>query len=413
MGEIGTEQLLGLLAALGGGLLVGIERERRKGEDPRHDPAGVRTFTVVALIGAIAALLGDVAVGVAGAAIAAIVVTSHWRSVEHDPDLTTETALLATFLLGALAPSRPQLGAGLFVALTALLQSKQALHHFTRQVLSARELDDALLLAASVLIVMPLLPDRTLDPWDVLNPRKLWLFAVLVMGINALGYIALRTLGAGRGLVLAGLLGGFVSSAATIAGMGQRAGSDPRLLPGCVAAALLSCIATVVQLFLILGVVAPGLLRHLLLPLTAGGLMALFVSAWFVWRSRDIHAGDGDGLHGRPFAPRQALGFMAIIAVALLASTWLKQLWGEGGVLAAAGATGLADVHAAAITLGQLVSADGLANHEASHALALAFTTNSLVKCFFAGMNGAAYARPVIGGVLAINAAVVLVALLT
>jgi len=141
--------------------------------------------------------------------------------------------------------------------------------------------------------------------------------------------------------------------------------------------------------------------------------MALFVSAWFVWRSRDIHAGDGDGLHGRPFAPRQALGFMAIIAVALLASTWLKQLWGEGGVLAAAGATGLADVHAAAITLGQLVSADGLANHEASHALALAFTTNSLVKCFFAGMNGAAYARPVIGGVLAINAAVVLVALLT
>ena len=237
---VGAEQLFGLVAALGGGLLVGVGRERQKAQQPQHEPAGVRSFTVVALVGATAALLGPVAVAVAGVAVAALAVASYWHSVEHDPGVTTELALLATFLLGALAQGHAQLGAGLFVAPALLLQSKAWLHRFTRQVLSEDELRDALLLAASALIVLPLLPDRAFDPWAVLNPRKLWLYAVLVMAINALGYIALRAFGAGRGLVLAGLLGGFVSSAATIAGMGQRAAAQPRLVAGCVAAALLS-----------------------------------------------------------------------------------------------------------------------------------------------------------------------------
>lgn len=405
---VGAEQLFGLVAALGGGLLVGVGRERQKAQEPQHEPAGVRSFTVVALIGAMAALLGPVAIAVGGIAVAAMAVASYWHSVEHDPGVTTELALLATFLLGALAQAHPQLGAGLFVALALLLQSKAWLHRFTRQVLSEEELRDALLLAASALIVLPLLPDRAFDPWAVLNPRKLWLYAVLVMALNALGYIALRAFGAGRGLVLAGLLGGFVSSAATIAGMGQRAAAQPRLLAGCVAAALLSCVATVVQLAAILFAVAPQLLRQLLLPLGAAGVTAVIVAAWFVWRGHGAHNGDGEVVQGRPFALRQALLFAAIVAAGLLLASWLHGAWGENGVLAAAAATGLADVHAAAVGLGQLVSGGGVAAPEAAWALAAAFSANSLVKCAAGAVGGLRYFVPVAAGVVLINLALVL-----
>jgi uncharacterized membrane protein (DUF4010 family) len=403
---IAAGQLFGLVAALGGGLLVGIGREREKAQQGR-EAAGVRSFAVVALAGAVAMLLGPVALAIAGAAVAAMTVASYWHSAEHDPGVVTELALLVTFLLGALAQPQTQLAAALFVALAVVLESKTDLHRFTRQVLSERELGDALLLAAAALIVLPLLPDRAVDPWQVLNPRKLWLFVVLVMGINAAGYVALRVFGAGRGLALAGLLGGFVSSAATIAGMGQRASSDAHALPGCIAAALLSCIATVVQLAVILFAIAPGLLIDLAVPLLAAGVAAAAIAAWFVWRSRAAANDAARAELGRPFALRQALLFVAIVAAALLLSTALRHYFGDGGVLAAAAAAGFADVHAAAVSLGQLAGSGGLAHAEAAWALAAAFTTNSFVKCVAATTGGKAYAVPVIVGVLAINAVLV------
>lgn len=403
---IATDQLFGLVAALGGGLLVGIGREREKAQQGR-EAAGVRSFAVVALGGAIAMLLGPVALAIAGAAVAAMTVASYWHSAEHDPGVVTELALLVTFLLGALAQSQAQLAAALFVALAVVLESKTSLHRFTRQVLSEQELGDALLLAAAALIVLPLLPDRAIDPWQVLNPRKLWLFVVLVMGINAAGYVALRVFGAGRGLALAGLLGGFVSSAATIAGMGQRAASDAHALPGCIAAALLSCIATVVQLAVIVFAIAPALLVDLAIPLGAAGLAAAAIAAWFVWRSRANGDEASPAKLGRPFALRQALLFVAIVAAALLLSTALRHYFGGSGVLAAAAAAGFADVHAAAVSLAQLANGGALPHSEAAWALAAAFTTNSLVKCFAATTGGKAYARPVIVGVLAINAVLV------
>ncbi len=404
MNEFATQPVIGLLAALGGGLLVGVERERRKGDGSNREPAGVRTFTLVALLGAIAAQLGQGVVLLSVFSVAVFAVAGYLRRIEYDPGLTTEIALLATLLLGVLAMSTAGLASGLFVALAILLQSKQALHHFTRQVLSERELDDALVLAASVLIVLPLLPDVAIDPLDVINPRKLWLFAVLVMTINALGYIALRALGNSRGFALAGFLGGFVSSAATIAGMGQRAASDPTLRSACIAAALLSNVATMIQLALILLAVSPDLLRHIALPLFMATITAVLIAARFVWHSHGTEQKNAQGPQGRPFALLQAITFAAIVTSALLVAAVLRLWFGESGVFVAATAAGFADVHAAAVTVGQLVRDNNLGIVEASFALAAAFTANSLVKCGAAWMGGAGYAWPVMGGVATINA---------
>lgn len=408
MEVLNTPPLFGLMAAVGGGLLVGVNRERQRARNPGHEPAGVRSFTLVALIGAVAALCGDVAVGVAGVGIAALVAIAYWHSSPRDAGVTTELALFAAFLLGVFCQAQPTLGAALFVALALLLQSKSTLHRFILQVLSESEIEDALLLASSALIVLPMLPDRTFDPWSVLNPRQLWLFAVLVMTVNALGYVALRALGSHRGLPLVGFLAGFVSSSATIAAMAQRARSHETMTLAYAGAALLSCVATVVQMAAILSVIAPPLARAACLPLAASGVIAVGVAGLGMWRGRAIADSDLDLLRGRAFALPQAVLFALIAAAALLASRLLLTAVGEGGALAAAAAAGMADVHAATLAVGQLSNADGLAGANALWALALAFTANSAVKCFAAAVGTKRYAGSVIAGVLSINAGFVL-----
>ena len=401
--DFDRDVLFGLLVAIGGGLLVGIERERRKGEGPTRGAAGMRTCMIVAMIGAIASLLGETVLLLAGVGVIALGLVSYRRSRDSDPGLTTEFALLATLLLGALAMTRMQVAAGLFVLLAITLVSKTPLHRFARSVLSEQELDDALRLAASVLIVLPLLPDHSIDPLGVLNPRRLWLFAVLVMALNAAGYVALRMFGPGRGLAVAGFLGGFVSSTATISGMGQRAKAAPDLRSECVAAALLSNIATIVQLVLILLAVSPELLRHLALPLAAAGGAAATIGAIALFR---IHVSPQTGqstTYGRPFALPQAILFAFIVALALLGSALLRRWLGESGVLAAAAAAGFADVHAAAISLGQLLQTSDVPLHVAALALVIAFTSNSIVKCIGASAGGTAYAVQVTGGIVLIN----------
>jgi len=411
--EVDPTSLLGLLVALGGGLLVGIDRERRKGEGPTRDAIGLRTCMLASMSGAVAALLGTPALIIAGAAVIAFGMLSYQRTREADPGLTTEFALVATFLLGALAMTRMPLAAALFVVLAIVLAAKSALHRFARNVLSEDELADMLRLSAAILIVLPLLPDRAIDAYGVLNPRMLWLYAVLVMAINAAGYVALRMLGPGRGLALAGLLGGFVSSTATIAGMAQRSRADASLRTACISAALLSNIATIVQLALILLAVSPALLRELALALGAAAATAAAFGAFALWRARGAPRSDNPAAYGRPLALRHALLFAAIVSAALFASALLRDWYGQGGVLIAAAATGLADVHAAAVSVGQLATRTDLPPRDAALALCLAFATNSLLKCIAAATGGRAFAMPVIAGIVAIAATLVGVVFLT
>ncbi len=396
-----------LLAALGGGLLVGIERERSKGSGPGRKPAGVRTFALAALAGAISAMIGNGVLILSAFAIAALVLVGYLRSNGEDRGLTSEMALYVVFLLGALSAGQPQVAAALYVVVAIVLAFKQALHHFTRQVLTEAELGDLLLLAASVLVILPLLPDRTVDPFDVLNPRKLWLLVVLVMSINAAGYIALRLLGARRGLLLAGLLGGFVSSAATIGSMGQRARAAPDTRDAAVAAGLMSNVATVIQLVVILAALSVDLLREVAPALaTAGAATALVAFLSFLRTRGRLPRVDQDTTAERPFDLGHALLFAAIIGAALLLSAALQAWLGGGGVIIAAAMAGLADVHAAAVSLGQLSATSALPVGEAGLALAAAFATNSLVKCIAAfATGGMAYARPMIIGIAAINLA--------
>ncbi|HKQ15637.1 MAG TPA: DUF4010 domain-containing protein, partial [Steroidobacteraceae bacterium] len=233
------EQLIIRLgAALAVGLLIGVERERNKGQGPRRAAAGVRTFTLIALAGAISVELGGLPAFLVIAALVGLLAgLSYLRSFRDDPGLTTEVAMLVTVLLGGLTLRNPQLAAGLAVVVTIVLASRTRAHDWIKNVLTDEEVRDGLLLAAAALVILPLLPQQAIDPWGVVNPRKLWTLAVLVMAINGLGYIAVRTLGAKVGLAIAGFFSGFVSSTATIGAMASRSKARPELHRSAVAGA--------------------------------------------------------------------------------------------------------------------------------------------------------------------------------
>ena len=156
-------EITGLLAAIGIGLLIGIERERAKGGGSDRAAGGIRTFTLLGLLGALAHLMGHFGVLVAGIFVSLAVVASYRRSRATDPGLTTEVAMLVTFSLGVLAMRMAPVAAGMGVVVALVLAAKSRLHRFTRQVLTAQEMHDLLLLAAAAFVVLPLLPDRTID----------------------------------------------------------------------------------------------------------------------------------------------------------------------------------------------------------------------------------------------------------
>ena len=399
-------ELASVCVAFGIGLLIGVERERSKGDGPARGAAGVRTFLLVALAGAIAQRIGGVGLAVGGGFVALAALAAYQRSRRTDPGLTTEVAMLVTFLLGALAMRATPLAAALGVVVALVLAAKSRMHRFVRDTLTERELHDALLLAAAAAVVLPLLPDRAVDPWQALNPHKLWLLVVLVMAINAAGYIALRLLGAGAGLALAGFVGGFVSSTATVAAMGERARAAPQFTPQCAAAALCSNIATILMLAVVVGAVSPAMLARLTVPLVCAGIAALLSAALVGLRGRGARVDGVAVAPGRPFEPKHALIFAAIVAAILLLSAGVHRWLGDAGVRIAAGVSGLADLHAAAASVAQLVAIGTVPSADAGWPVCIALIANSASKLFMAGARGGArYLRLLLPGVVAIAAA--------
>jgi len=379
------DTLSGLAVALGLGLLVGIERERRIGAG--QGSAGVRTFALIALAGALAERIGGVGIAIGGAFVVLAALASYRASRERDPGLTTEVAMLVVFLLGVLAMRELGLAAALGVAVALLLATKSRLHHFVRGVLTDQELHDALLLAAAATIVLPLLPDRAIDPWQVLNLRKLWLLAVIVMAINAAGHIALRAFGARTGLLLAGLAGGFASSTATIASMGARARRNPELATACAGAGVVSNVSTVVQLGVVAGALSPSLLARMWWPLAAAGVVIVAFALAAAWGSRKVEAGE-TALKGRAFEPTHALLFVAIMAATMLASAAMLAWFGDAALDLTLALSGLADVHAAAASAAQLVAVGRIDVEAAMPGIALAFAANSAMKLGMAYATG-------------------------
>ncbi|MFM8376980.1 MAG: MgtC/SapB family protein, partial [Phenylobacterium sp.] len=392
---------LKLLLALGIGLLVGVERERSKGSGPSRGAAGLRTFGLIGLVGGAAGLFGQpLLVAVAGLFVAAAAVASYRRSRPDDPGLTTEVAMFATYLLGVMTADRPQAAVAAGVVMAVLLAARAPLQALVRDILTQREIMDGLAFAIAALVVLPLLPNRAVDPLGVLNPFALWRLAVVMMGLSALGYVAQRLAGGQRGLLLAGLAGGLVSSTATIAGMARRARETPAATPADAAAGVASMLSSMAYLAVLLATLRPQVLAVLALPMLAGGTVIL-AYAVFLARRGDATP-PSDGAHGRAFDLRATAVFVGLVAACTLVSRLLELWLGDRGVLAGAAATGLADAHAAALSVTGLAAAGKLADAVAGLGVLAALVANMLIKAPTAWvLGGTAYGvRVSLGAVL-------------
>jgi uncharacterized membrane protein (DUF4010 family) len=393
-----------VLVALGAGLLIGVERERRGNDEQVPPAAGVRTFAITALLGVFASLSGSPVV-MAGILLGVVSLTalSYFRTRERDPGLTTEMALLATFLTGVLAASNPLLAAATGVLIVVLLVSRGWLHEFARTRLSEQELRDAVLLAAAAILVLPLLPDHPIDPWGVVNPRLAWKLTVLIMLVDATGYVAQRLVGARAGLPISGLLGGFVSSTAVIATMGKRVKSEPAVCPAAVAGAALSQVATVIQLALVLAVSDAVLLGQLRWPLIAMGLAAAAYGVAMLLASKN-HASPPPPT-GRAFRLRTALLFAAAFTAVALLVAWLQHSFGTTWALAGVVAGGFADAHSTAASVGSLTAQEKMTRELAAIAVGLIVTTNTISKMGFAWAGGGRYFARLAPGLVLLIAA--------
>ena len=379
------------LVALAIGLLLGFERER---SHIRTLPAGSRSFALLSLAGAAAASFDHWAVSAGIVVVGLLMALAYFRTSEQDPGTTTEIAALVAYLLGALAYTAPSVAVALSVIVAGLLTSKSRIHRFARQMVSEIELEDAIKFLVAAFVILPLLPDRGIGPYGVLNPAKVWLLVVLLTGIGWIGYIGVRALGPQRGLLVTGLAGGFVSASATTASMGRLSRTaDEMRAP--LAGALVASLATFIQLLVVIGFVEPEVLRRLWPPVVAGAMVLVVVAA-VVYRGAAVAPQDAEVISAgiephtsaRPFSLRPALVLAAVLVFALFVGRWGADVLGSRGAVLAAAAAGLADAHAGALGAASLAAKGTITVDSALQAIAAALGSNLLVKSVLAFTSG-------------------------
>ncbi len=402
MSHVSFEEIFfGFLIALAAGALIGLERQQSMALGKKLRIGGVRTFPLLALAGALSALLANT-LGVwpifgALLVIGMFLAVSYYQewSREGAPGITTEVAALITFLLGVLAllPGLP-LATGprylLIVAsagvVMALLSFKEPLHQAV-----ARMSEDDIYATAKfvilVLVVLPLLPDRAFGPFHVLNPFEIGVVTVLVAGISFLGYVATRVAGDRKGLVVTGVLGGLVSSTAVTVSLANRVRDVPKTTT-LAAVAILTASATMFpRMLTVVGIVDPELLPVLLGPLGAmtavgyGGALALYL------RSRHDLPEAEPVSHRNPFELASALKFGLFFAVVIFVTKAAQTFLGDRGLYASSALAALTDVDAITLSVARF-HREGLAASTAAVAITLAALTNSVAKAGLAAWLG-------------------------
>lgn len=370
--------------ALGLGILIGLERERAKGEE---GGAGVRTFALIALAGAIAGYL-EQNLGLGWLALAIFVAVgalliSHYvlTSLHGDTGITTEVSALLAFLLGLLcAHGQLQVAAWVAVAMALMLALKGWLHRLARRI-DADDVEATLKFAIVTLIILPLVPDQNYGPapLDVLNPYKVWLMVVLISGLNFLSYLLIKIVGAEHGIGIAGLLGGLASSTAVTLGFSQRSRQ-----PGADASALALGILLAWTVMFFRVVVMTGLISAQLglrLAVAMGVLCAVSLGACFwLWRRRQAKE-RGEVKPGQnPFELDQAIKFGLLFGIVVFVAKAAQVYLGDAGLYLAAGIAGLSDVDAITLAMADLARNDAQNLDVAARAIVIAALANTLVK---------------------------------
>jgi uncharacterized membrane protein (DUF4010 family) len=385
-------QQLGVALAIG--FLVGVERgwRTRYAEDETR-AAGLRTYSLIGLLGGVAGVLANIW-GVAAFAVLAGTFGLTWLAfklwetfIDGDLSATGAVAGLLVFSLGALATSgQTALAVGAAVVTVAILGFKHAMHDWLRG-LKFEELTSALLILAATLVVLPLLPEGALDPYGAFDPRQLWVLTIVIATATFGAYVALRALGPQTGLYVGAALAALVSSTVATLDLARRAKDKRADTSHAAAAAALANVVMFVRVGVLTAVFAPSALSRTIPALAAACVASIVAAAWLGWRARQAPAAPGDLELGSPLDIKAVVRFALVLAAIMALSRVALYYSPSAGVLLFAAIAGLADVDAAVLALGGLLR-EGVAASVASAGILIAVAADTMLKIgigFFIG----------------------------
>lgn len=403
------ELLLNLATALSVGLLIGTERSWSGRDNTGQELAGIRTFGLAGLFGGLATLsaihFGAAAwiamfVALALLTIAGYVIESRTYA---DHGMTTEVALLITFLLGSLAVAEMRLLAASVAVVVALLLSLKARLHGALRKLSEAELSGALKLLFISVVLLPVLPSQGYGPWQAFNPYTTWWMVVLIAGIGFAAYVAIRVLGTRHGLMVTALLGGIVSSTAMTITLARL--NTEKLRPALAAGLLATSALMFPRVLLEVGLINRALLPSLLAPMLTAGLIYAAGALFYYLRAGQQPPSGAEPPLKNPFELGPALRFAGLLVIILFLVEGARRLLGDTGIYLVALLSGLTDVDAITLSLSNSARTD-LSEMVAVRGIFLAALSNSLVKAglilFIGGRAMAVLTLPfMLGGLVA------------
>lgn len=373
-------------AALGLGMLIGLERERTR--DGAQTFAGVRTFSLVALFGAISVYAGETSglswiVGLVFLAILALVLSAYFITAKSgEIGATTEVSILITFFIGCLC-AWDQVGiAGAITVITMLLLALKGWLHNLAKRIEPSDVEATLKFAIITLIILPLVPDTNYGPvgLEVINPYKTWLMVVLIAGLNFIGYILVKVLGREHGLGITGLLGGLVSSTAVTLSFSQRSRTESNLAPVLALAILLAWTVMFFRVVIEVGVVNFSLAKSLVSGMALMGAVSLGICLILWRRGRSTETAEVES--GRnPFELGDAIKFGGLFAVVIFIASAAQAYFGDTGLYVAGALAGLTDVDAIALSMANLAQQDPASSAAAARTIVIAVISNTMVKC--------------------------------
>ncbi len=376
--------LITLAAALGLGLLVGLQREFSD-----HKIAGIRTFTLVTLFGSVAGMIAQqldsgLIIAAGALAVAALMLTGNLLKPKNgaaDIGQTTEVAMLLMFGIGAyIVQGNLTIGVILGGATAVLLHLKGALGNFVDK-LSKKDLLAIMQFTAITLVILPILPDQAYGPYNVLNPREVWLMVVLIVGLGLGGYFLYKWLGPDAGSISNGILGGLISSTATTVTYSKRTKDLPDLARlGAFIIVTASTIA-VVRILVEVSVVSPQHLGVIAPPLIAETLVLALLSAGLYFFIKN-KSGENKKIPepDNPAQLKTALVFALLYGVILLGVAAAKDYFGQKGLLAISIISGFTDVDAITLSLANTLKRGGIEAASAWKYMLVASFSNLVFK---------------------------------
>jgi len=386
------EDLTTLGIAFGLGLLVGMQREKHN----KDQIAGVRTFTLISVLGVIAGFLtrlydNPYVLPLIGLAMAAMLITANIMKLkkQDNPTMgqTTEMAALMMFAIGAyLVVGDRVVGVIMGAAIAILLYVKDHLHKFIGD-LEDNDVSAIMILAGISLIILPILPDKTFGPFDVLNLRNIWLMVTLIVGISVIGYFIYKFIGKKYGILSNGILGGIISSTATTVSYARFTKKSKNIHKASAFVIFSAATVSLVRVMIEIGAVIPSQLSKVVLPIVALFLMMIGLSVVLFYLINKKSKSDDMPRPKNPAQLTSALMFGAIYAIILLAVAFTQQELGDKGLYVAAFVGGLANKDAITLSLSKSIGS-GLDANFGWRLIVVASLSNFLFKIVLCAILG-------------------------